>query len=470
MATTLECCIGRASKTFTVPSVFSNEAQFIEIALRAGSHQVINLEMKNNADGASLIRDDLQEVEALDLHRCVQKLTGNVPGNGRIDKIAVILADRYRPRPGVFGLMFDRGYSTEDDPNSTHLFTGTAREGCVIFVGAIKRLRSKSLEFEREVEYTTIHELGHLFNLGHVATSNRSYMATSRRRAPYPDAWFKFSDDQQQWLSECDTNPSVYPGGSKFDPVSSFNEAINPLGHSSTAQMVLDIGVATTTFPCSSPVEMDVEIRSMATTTRRFYVPDRLDPGYEEFKIWITYPNGEKRIFRSPRRYCAPAAKVMLRKERPIRRDISLFEGAGGSTFTKPGLYQIQAEYDLGHRRLLVSNTVTVEVVPDKKLMPRARVQLLSDSAVRRFLYHRSKKCGIKIIQALEDHLASYPNGVATDSIRYALARALTADFSDLGPKNKEIAIGYLYAMQDTGSTLGIRQRHHVNRLANRLT
>ena len=77
MATTLECCIGRASKTFTVPSVFSNEAQFIEIALRAGSHQVINLEMKNNADGASLIRDDLQEVEAVQeevsaAHRRVQ--------------------------------------------------------------------------------------------------------------------------------------------------------------------------------------------------------------------------------------------------------------------------------------------------------------------------------------------------------------------------------------------------------------
>ena len=201
-----------------MPSGFEGVPKFIENHLKIGSRGVIHLKPKNFANGASLVADEQQEVDALDLHRCIEKLTGNVPYTRRIKNIAVILADRYRPRPKVLGVMFDRGYTTEDDYNGTTLFTGTPREGCAILVGAIKELRPNNLEFDQEIEFTTMHELGHVFNLAHVSFP-KSFMATSPRQKPHPLNYFKFFSGQQEWLEECDNNPSVYPGGSKFDPV-----------------------------------------------------------------------------------------------------------------------------------------------------------------------------------------------------------------------------------------------------------
>ena len=461
----LECHIGRASKTFDVPSGFSGEPIFIEKHFKEGSRGIIELLTKNHINKSSLVADDQHEVDAFDLHRCIEKLTGNMPGSKRVDKIALILADQYHPRPGVLGVMFDRGETTADDPNSTELFTGTPREGCAIFLGAIHKLRSDNIaDFDREVEFTTIHELGHIFNLGHVSSPS-SFMATSQRNAPFPDDYFQFFDGQQNWLAECDINPSVYPGGSKFEPVSGFNAARETARHDSTVQIMLNIGVANATFPCLCPIELDVELQSMPGTNRLFYVPDKLDPGYKEFKIWITYPSHEKRLFQSPRRYCAPPSRVAIGRGRSLHRDISLFEGAGGTTFEKPGLYHIQAEYDLGQRGCIVSNVVIVEAVLNKQLMPSERVQLFADRSVRRFLYHRSTKCGSGIIRELERHLSSYPEGAGANDIRYALVRALAGRVDALGSAERESILKHIRSTHDIDGALGVRQRYHVQRL-----
>jgi hypothetical protein len=465
----LECHIGRASRTFIVPAAFVGEPTFIERHLWDGSLGVIDLLPKNHTGGSSLVADGAHEVDALDLHLCAEQLTRNVPGSGRVSKIALILAERYRPRPGIFGIMFDRGYSTEDDPNNNPLFTGTPREGCAIFLGAIKELRPNIADFDREVEFTTIHELGHIFNLDHVS-SPRSFMATSSRNAPFPDDYFEFYDEQKKWLAECDTNSSVYPGGSKFEPVSGFNVTDETARYRSTHQITLNIGVANSTFPCLSPIELDVELRAKPGTNRYFYVQDRLDPGYKEFRIWITYPNGEKRLFKSPRRYCAPVSRVAIGKGQSQHRDISIFEGAGGTTFSKPGLYHIQAEYDLGHRGCIVSNVVTVEAVINKMLMPAERVALFADNSVRRFLYHRSKKCGFEIIRRLEKHLGTYPDGAGANDIRYALVRALTDDVDALQNRERKKILKHIQSTHEIDGALGVRQRYHLQKLFKRLS
>jgi len=406
----LECHIGMASKTVDVPAAFVGDPKFIGTHFSTGSNNVIELLTRNHCDQESLVSDDQRYVDALDLHRCVQQLTGNVPGTGRVNKIALILADRYQPRPSVFGIMFDRGYATDDDPNATSVFTGTPREGCAIFLGAINELRSSIADFNREVEFTTIHELGHIFNLEHVSSPS-NFMASSRVDTPFSDDYFNFLNGQRNWLSECDTNAAVYPGGSRFDPVSGLNKPNEPTRYSSTSEFVLTISMTNMTFPCASPVELDVELRLAHGERKMGYIPDKFDPGYAEFKIWIIHPGGERRLFKSPRRYCTPVSKVALYQNKPIRRDISVFEEAGGSVFSKPGLYHIQAEFELGRGKHLVSNLLTIEAIANSKLMANDRIRLLSSHSVRRFLYHRSKKCGGAVLKALTEHLKANPAG-----------------------------------------------------------
>lgn len=462
-ATSIECHIGMASRTVPIPSAFADHPSFIARCFQAGSGQAINLIPRNRCSEPPLVGSQSSLVDALDLHLCVEKLTGNRPGVGRVSKIALVLADRYGPRDRVFGIMFDRGYPTEDDPNTTALFTATPREGCAIFLGAIRSLRPGTAAFDREVEFTTIHELGHIFNLEHDPV-NANFMATSVPAAPYPDSYFNFRGSQQAWLAQCDANPRVYPGGSPFGPASAANDVETPTRRFTRQQHRLHIGLANLTFPSSLPVELDVALRCSAKDGRTF-VPDRLDPGYEQFKILITRPDGETVRFGSPRQYCAPASRVMVSRDRPLRRDVSLFEGTGGTTFATPGTYKIVAEFDLGRRGVIQSNALQVEVVPDDAVMNQERSRLLASNDVRRFLYHRSAKCGNEVVRRIEHHLLNYPDGVGANDLRYALIRALAREAIEAGDGNREKVLRLIAETRRHGGPLGVRQRHHITRL-----
>lgn len=455
----LTCRIGRASSTFTVPANFSGTPHFIRSTFRTGSRDVINLVPDNRTAGAPLLSHNPSKVDAVDLHRCLAKLTGNTPGAGPVGRIGLVLADRYNWGSSVLGVMFDRGFPTADDPNDNDAFVGTPREGCAIFIGAIADARTSALDFAKEVEFTTIHELGHVFNLRH---RDGCFMETSPRNKPHDNSRFKFHSGQKDWLEECDINPRVKPGGSRFDPVLALNQ---PVGHpmrSSMTKLVLEIGVGNPEFACSSPVELDVTLRVGVPGKHRFYVSDRIDPGYDEFNIWITRPDGERRLFRSQRNYCARPARVLVTDQRPFQRDISLFESATGTTFGNPGLYTIQAEFNLGRRGILLSNAVTVEAITDKRMMPTERVSLLTDPTVRRFLYHRSFKTGGDVPDRLEKHLKSDPGGSGADGIHYALARALANKEKRLSKSETHQLIAHLRAMQGPIPTLGHRQLQHV--------
>ena len=364
--------------------------------------------------------------------------------------------------------MFDRGRATLDDPNDLTQFTATPREGCAIFVGAIRNLRPDAAEFDREVEFSVIHELGHLFNLDHL-TKPHTFMATSESSGAFPDDYFTFSPGQQRWLAECDSNPSVFPGGSKFEPVSGENEVqAQAARQSTTARVELRIGIANKSFPCSTPIEMDVELHLCAGGEKTLKVPDRLDPGYSDFKLWITHPNGERRQYRSPRRYCAPAVKLTLKAGRPVSRDISIFTGAAGPTFATPGLYQLQAQFDLGRRGCVVSNVVTVEAVANQKILTHERIKLFADPGVRALFYHRSAKVGARTIERLEAHLRERPHGAGANDMRYALVRALARGAEHAGAARQRVLDLVRHAQDDLGM-LGSRQHYHLNAIFKRV-
>jgi len=454
-----------ASATVGVPAAFVGAPTFLQQHFFDNSRNVIDLRPHNHVQQKALVRDDAREVDALDLHEAAEKLTGNVPGPNRIERIALILADRYKSHPGVFGVMFDRGFTTVDDANGNSRFVTIPREGCAIFLGAIEALRGRRQDFDREVEFTTIHELGHIFNLDHVESPS-SFMATSRSDAPYADEYFEFFNGQRDWLAECASNPLVYPGGSIFKPVSGLNDTRTE--RVAATAIKLQIGVASAEFPCARPVELDVRLQMSAPAETRMYVPQRLDPGYPQFRLWIIGPDGERRLFRSPRRYYAPCSRVLVTPQKPMQRDISIFESAEGATFARPGVYQLQAEFDLGARGWIKSNILAVTALVNRAELPLERLALLSDARVRRFLYYRCEKADPPILRLLEAHLEKDLADPGANDLRYAVIRALTPAGTEPPRAVQRRVRTYIQQVFDTAGALSTRQYQHLQEIDGR--
>lgn len=457
----IECHIGKTSDTFETPGGFLGEAKFLRDHFLTGSRGVIEIVSKNRINEGPLVDAQAKDVDALDLHLSVERLAANPPGATRVSRVALILANEYRPRNGVFGIMFDRGRPTADDPNDAPEFTATPREGCAIFIDAIRRRRPDPIEFDMEVEYTATHEMGHLFNLDHIL-SPPSFMATSLGNHSFDIDHFCFSPGQQGWLSECATNRQVYPGGSPFDPVSAEDAPYRrPVAQTSTPKVDLRIGIENSVFACATPVEMDVTLSLAADNGRGIRIPDRLDPGYDEFAIWITHPNGDRRRYRSPRHYCSPPIGLALKPGHSFARDISIFAGAGGITFALPGIYHLRAEFALGKRGVVVSNEIAVEAMPNNRLLSSTRLAMLIDPAVRALLYHRRFKLNDRTVSRLRRHLQDEPGGEGANDIRYALVRALHGRCKDAA--DQPVVRDDIVTIWDTAGTLGRRQLHHLD-------
>lgn len=466
-AVAIECHIGKANDAFEIPVVFSGDAAFLRDHFWKGSRNVIKLQPRNRISESSLVDSTSAEVDALDLHRALDRLVANPPDARRVSRIGLILAGSYRPRSRIFGVMFDRGHPTDDDPNDSPAFTNTPREGCAIFVNAIREFRSDAKEFDTEIEFTAVHELGHLFNLDHL-DARPSFMATSNASHAFDPGYFEFTTGQVDWLSECASNRFVFPGGSPFQPVSGENSPCRrPAFHSAQPKVQLRIGMENSVFPCAVPVELDVSLSLASDSGQSLRIPDRLDPGYEEFALWITHPDGNRRRYRSPRRYCSPMVRVSVRPGRSLERDISVFFGAEGPTFAAPGLYHIQAEFDLGRRGRVVSNEIVVEAVPNARMLTQARQALLLDPAVRGLLYHRSEKVGRKILAAVTRHLHQEPSGVAANDLRYACVRAMQrrSDRRSLAAVREQVE-----RIGGEPGPLGRRQHYHLERIYTGLT
>jgi hypothetical protein len=213
----LECRIGMLNLGLDQLGLVPAELfEFIEGHFRVGSHGDIRL----RCVGPMVIDGQLAPTEAasaLELHSRLARLTGN-PVRGGISRIGILLAHSYSAVPDALGVMFDRGFTTPDDPNAASIYTAVPREGCAVFLGEIARLRGTGPAYTAEVLFTAVHELGHVFNLQH-ETNWLTFMTPSQRDAPYGAGAYHFSPKEQQWLALCSTNREVWPGGSPFlDP------------------------------------------------------------------------------------------------------------------------------------------------------------------------------------------------------------------------------------------------------------
>jgi hypothetical protein len=422
-------------------------------------------------------------VGARELHDFALALNGNPEfwGHHRLEgpavpAISAIFAEYYAPAADVLGVMFDRGFDTDDDGNDSRLYTGVPREACAIFVSAARDLRQNPIDTADEIWFTTTHELGHVFNLQHTF-DEQTYLSQSPSDAPYHWKQVGFSPHQCNLLRQCDSSPQVWPGGSDFgdeSPFGNHDRPVRPKRRRPLKNLHLKIGVAKHEFYRFEPVELDVSLTRSAAGGPP--VPNCLDPGYKQFRIWIEEPNGERRLYRSPRHYCQGETRLRLDPGQTFRRDISVFGEAGGYTFRAPGPYQLTAELDLGDRGVVKSTSLSINILPycpGKRSFDRA-LTLFGKRAAAHVLYHRaapSKTRAMRQLTQLTELCDAHARVEGVESLRYAVGRAWLAEAAhakDTQKKARALDAGVRQLRKSVQRTaLG---KHRIKRAENILT
>lgn len=126
------------------------------------------------------------------LHHALALATRNPSRPHRPERIGLLFAARYAEVPGALGAMFDRGWDIAGETPVPRWYHRVSREGCAVFVETIRELRAPEGPgaIHDELAFTVIHELGHVFGLGHQGEGGPSFMTPSRReRVRGGEAW-----------------------------------------------------------------------------------------------------------------------------------------------------------------------------------------------------------------------------------------------------------------------------------------
>lgn len=366
---------------------------------------------------------------SLDLHHAVRRLLANPIDAATVNAVATLYGGRYAHFPEIFGIMFDRGFvpTSNDDLVKEPIVIGRPREGCAVFLDAIRGQRPEDDEFQRQVRFSTVHEIGHLFNLLHIEHPH-NFLSTSPADHTYEPAAFAFAPDHCRQLARADVDRHHWPGGSDFADLgadSASQERPRQVGTSRRGSLPrLSVGLVRDRFRYFEPVELDVTIRLPRTAERRKRIPDALDPGYELFRLWIEEPNGERRLYRSPRKYCVQGLYRSLEPGDAFSRDISVFGQSGGYTFRRSGVHRLWIDFDINSRETIRSNVIELEVTSllDSSV-PTEVARALTRVDAAELLYHRLDRRRGRGADVLEGVLQAYPRLPAAPSIRYALGR-----------------------------------------------
>ena len=156
------------------------------------------------------------------LHQLLNKPA--TTGKTKVNKIGLIYSRYYyagtKKKTGVLGLMFDVGFTHNRLGPVNNRYLQVPRQGCAVFLGAIQKHRSSGHDTDFESVFTSVHELGHVFNLWHTKQST-TFMSTSRSSGPYGYDACRFNVKQRRFLFNCRKNSPdsryVHPGASSFD-------------------------------------------------------------------------------------------------------------------------------------------------------------------------------------------------------------------------------------------------------------
>lgn len=448
----IELIVGRAGRGSRVPLDAAGLARLAR-TFRAASGGAIELDATIDPVIAVPAAAD---VASYHLHDAAARLTGNTPGQGRVRRIALIFANSYRARADAFGVMFDNGFATYDDPSDDQMLTATPREGCAVFLDPILAMRDPAGEEARQILYTAIHELGHVFNLTHRTGENFMSQSPGGRDAPADAAW-NFDPDDQSWLADADSDEQVWPGGAPY------RDRSDALDRPRRAHRLrLSLSIARKAFAFNEPVELDIRLSvPRSAGPRPVRIPDEIDPGYARFQLWIEDPDGERRLYRPINHYCPGGRSFSLSPGKPFARDLSIFGQSGGFTFSKRGIHRVWATLQIG-RTLFRSRDVSFEITPPARAGTLAG-DLMKRSKVQAFFFYRYMK-RLQDVEMLAEAASGLRSRELHGALRYALARYYWARRRDrrTGPdfakRGKEQAARAL----ERHDVLGSRQVYHA--------
>jgi hypothetical protein len=357
--------------------------------------------------------------DTLSMHMALRALTGfSTPGT--VSNLGVILTDKFPPKPEVFGVMFDVGF--DSDLGNSSSFNAVPREGCAVFLDPILAARGNGPAFDREVGFTLVHELGHVFNLWHHGQP-LNFMSSSQLGAPFGPAAHFFKAMHANFLHLVDRSPFVAPGGSPWGIRGGLGpNGDNPANRPQTDHgLRLAISVRQHEFWSFEPAELDIKISARAAAR----IPDVIDPGYDEFDIWIETPIGTRHRYRPPTLFCRNPSKIKLGPKQPFARDISIFGQSGGYTFRYQGRHAIWATLRVGGR-VLRSNRTEVVVKPPALHGEKFRrlFKVMTESTNARLLFYKSGPTTAAVTPLLDAAkvLGNTPNAA---NVRYSVGKAL---------------------------------------------
>jgi hypothetical protein len=338
-----------------------------------------------------------------------------------------MLADRFGPRRTALGLMFDPGFrSGLSDPT----FNAVPREGCAVFLDAIRDLRGGGAAYQQEVAFTTVHEIGHVFNLWHIPTTP-NFMAQSPARGPFGPGAFFFAAAHARFLSAIDVSQFVAPGGSDFGRRGTLGPSgDNPFNVRQRTGVKVTIAAPQQEFWRFEPVQHDVKVSS----TRRTIIGDVVDPGYDDFDVWIETPDGRRRRYHSPVLFCGNSGTLTIAPGGPFRRDIRSSASLADIRSAECGVHRVFCTLRLG-RTVVCSNTVEMVVRrgEPRSLRYERLKAVLTDPRHARLLYYNASPMPHRSVTPLVDAARALRRTPAAANVRYSLGRALVEKASQSG-------------------------------------
>ena len=319
---------------------------------------------------------------------------------------------------GLLGLMFD--YDGHDDSLGDFSSQGVPREACAIFMDPHANLDPV------EQSISAIHELGHVFNLRH-DPSNSSFMAATASAIG-----FEASDEdlltragRGDWPAEWDQ----MPGGANFlgtlgaaRRISS--KVVQNKKQPSARALTLTAHISKGSFLIGEPIVLDLSLE--AGKGHKGSVLNRLDPGYDNLKIWIEHPDGERRLYRPPLRYCRQiASETWVALKDPLHHNPRISVGNRGLTFRHPGCYRLWADFTTslkGGGSVVRSHVVEFEVRPPRQRGEEEISRTFADPGIALFIAQKGGVLSRGKQKALSDVVQKHSKHPSVKFARYALA------------------------------------------------
>jgi hypothetical protein len=263
--------------------------------------------------------------------------------------------------------------------------------------------------------HTSIHELGHVFNLQHDQAQS-SFMGDNTLHRGFT------AGDCGHLRAAAQRHPDYAPGGSNF---AQFEFGTLPGSGARIADnLELTAQVERKSFLLGEPVALNLELAVVGK--KAVVVPDELDPGFETLRIWYENPLGERLLYRSRNVLCRTGSRrVTLSPGMTLENNPRISLGRKGPTMRHPGEYRVWAEF--GGTKGRLSRIVRSPVVSFEVRAPRSDEEIEISAALRlpgmaACIVDKSGRLRSRERRLLQNLVHRYPKHPALQHARYALA------------------------------------------------